>query len=55
MQEALGGWRRSGHGCHRGGLNLGDCCSDGLALARTPPPLPLKGEDFNHTDRQVTL
>jgi ribonuclease VapC len=52
MRWALRGWRHYGKGRHRAALNLGDCCSYGLAKAMDAPLL-FKGEDFQYTDVKV--
>ncbi len=49
---ALRAWRKFGKGRHRAGLNLGDCCTHGLAMACGEPILA-KGDDFPQTDVQL--
>ena len=46
------GWLSYGKGRHPAGLNIGDCCSYGLAKYSGEPIL-FVGDDFQHTDLQV--
>ncbi len=48
-QLARAAYRRYGKGCHRAGLNFGDCFAYALAKD-TGRPLLFRGEDFLHTD-----
>jgi ribonuclease VapC len=48
-QLARGAFLRYGKGRHKAALNLGDCASYALAMAKGAPLL-FKGEDFPHTD-----
>jgi len=49
LELAIDAFRRYGKGRHPAGLNLGDCCSYGLAKA-LDQPLLFKGNDFGLTD-----
>ena len=42
-------WRKYGKGRHRAQLNIGDCCSYALAIARKEKLL-FKGDDFSRTE-----
>lgn len=50
--RAMDGWRRYGKGRHPAALNLGDCCSYGVAAA-TGFPVLCVGDDFAATDVAV--
>lgn len=51
---ARAAWRRYGKGRHPAGLNIGDCFSYALAVARDEPLL-YKGDDFAATDVRSAL
>lgn len=49
LAHAIDAFRRYGKGRHKAALNLGDCCSYGLAKT-LDEPLLFKGDDFSQTD-----
>ena len=54
LAHAVDAFRRYGKGRHPAALNLGDCCSYGLAKALNEPLL-FKGGDFAQTDVAAVL
>jgi len=54
LSLAIDAFRRYGKGRHPAALNLGDCCSYGLAKSLNEPLL-FKGDDFSLTDVEPAL
>ena len=54
LTQAIYAFRRFGKGRRPAALNLGDCCSYGLAKALNEPLL-FKGDDFTQTDISAVL